>query len=1082
MVISLKKLIKKIIKLNKKRKGFTLVEILITIALIGLLFGIGIPGVMKISNNMKKRSFETKTNLVEQAGTLYGEDNKTLLQSNECIIDGKKIPCKRISVKELIEEDYLDSEKNNELKFVNPMDNNDLLDSCVFIYRKNNRIYTYFEYKEGNCQVLSPPKFSTSLSPLSNDLYKNEFKLTIKNNNYKREGQKYVIEYTINGVSKSTENTEENILIKDRTVITNAKVCILGTTNCSKNAEDFSASLKLGEILLYTSYIDETNNIPFVTGNWYNDESLDIIIKSKYSKEILYKTTGLNDTSPTGEDGFEQYPDKKSFTEATRLAVKVIGQSNGEYVQENSVDYYILIDKIKPTINISKGLSSDKSKIKITFNLSDDLSGLKDYKIVTNETYCSNNSAWIAISSSFSKEYTSSGTYYICVKDKAGNVQSKSYSVPGIIGNISLSSGSGTWHNSNFNISATSSNATKIEFIKNNSIVHSCTSSTCTYNVTNETGGETITIKSYGEYNQEKTASYVVKLDKTKPTVNITTGLSTDKTKIKMTFNLSDNLSGIKLYKVVSNSNDCNNTSGWSNASSQITKEYTSSGSYYICVKDNVENIQSKNYSVPAMIGNVTIAASDGIGSGSWHKSNFNITATSTNATNIQFVKNGTVVQTCSSSSCTYNVTNETSGETISVKAYRKYGNDTKEKTASYVVRLDKNNPTISETGTSELSNGIQKSFKLSDTMSVLNSYKVTKGTNCNDSTAWNNISGREYSFSYLFTTGGTYSVCAKDASGRVSSKSFEIKILGDIIFTTSDGISSGNWHKDKFTLTISSAYSDKIWYSYDNSRWRNDISFANSKATKDFDTSTNSTSYVYFKAFLGDMFKTAGYSVKIDRVKPQISSDGYTDYIHKRIRKYELEESSKGSGLNGYKISRRSDCNDNVSWTSLSGRIANISLTFEEKGTYYLCVRDVAGNINTEKIEINNVIKDFSYQYHCCGPNDYCNNLADTASTLYDCANNRLTSDLKVIIRTGTPLNDKSYVVDYGTPRNFYAFNLLQQDGKYQYTIDLKSKEYKTGYNYYNVKYNLCNDDGCTGEIIDRIEGNTFIGPSIYN
>ena len=60
-------------KIKNIKKGFTLVEILVTIALIGLLFGIGIPGVMKISKSMKERSFKTKTNLIEQAVVLWGE-------------------------------------------------------------------------------------------------------------------------------------------------------------------------------------------------------------------------------------------------------------------------------------------------------------------------------------------------------------------------------------------------------------------------------------------------------------------------------------------------------------------------------------------------------------------------------------------------------------------------------------------------------------------------------------------------------------------------------------------------------------------------------------------------------------------------------------------------------------------------------------------------------------------------------------------------------------------------------------------------------------------------------------------------
>ena len=62
-------------------KGFTLVEILAVIVLIGLLFGVGIPAISKISKNMEVRSYTQKVKLVEKAGELWGQDNKALLQN-----------------------------------------------------------------------------------------------------------------------------------------------------------------------------------------------------------------------------------------------------------------------------------------------------------------------------------------------------------------------------------------------------------------------------------------------------------------------------------------------------------------------------------------------------------------------------------------------------------------------------------------------------------------------------------------------------------------------------------------------------------------------------------------------------------------------------------------------------------------------------------------------------------------------------------------------------------------------------------------------------------------------------------------
>ena len=55
------------------KKGFTLVEILATIVLIGLLFGLAVPGVNRIRDNMNKKALNTKIQLIEQAGVLWGK-------------------------------------------------------------------------------------------------------------------------------------------------------------------------------------------------------------------------------------------------------------------------------------------------------------------------------------------------------------------------------------------------------------------------------------------------------------------------------------------------------------------------------------------------------------------------------------------------------------------------------------------------------------------------------------------------------------------------------------------------------------------------------------------------------------------------------------------------------------------------------------------------------------------------------------------------------------------------------------------------------------------------------------------------
>lgn len=126
-------------------KGFTLVEILSTIVIIALLIGIGVPGVMQISKRMKFRSYETKIDLVERAGELWGQDNKALLGETECTIDGVTYKCKKVKIKDLIIADYLDSESKEANSFISPVTNKEIIEECVYVYKKNNRVYSCYD-------------------------------------------------------------------------------------------------------------------------------------------------------------------------------------------------------------------------------------------------------------------------------------------------------------------------------------------------------------------------------------------------------------------------------------------------------------------------------------------------------------------------------------------------------------------------------------------------------------------------------------------------------------------------------------------------------------------------------------------------------------------------------------------------------------------------------------------------------------------------------------------------------------------------------------------------------------------------
>ena len=98
---------------------------------------------------MKNKSYNTKVEIIEQAGILWGQDNKALLQSSgKCSIEEKEYSCKKITIENLINEDYLESENQDNLEYKNPKDGSNMLKKCVYVYKKNNRVTSY--YSESN--------------------------------------------------------------------------------------------------------------------------------------------------------------------------------------------------------------------------------------------------------------------------------------------------------------------------------------------------------------------------------------------------------------------------------------------------------------------------------------------------------------------------------------------------------------------------------------------------------------------------------------------------------------------------------------------------------------------------------------------------------------------------------------------------------------------------------------------------------------------------------------------------------------------------------------------------------------------
>lgn len=69
------------------KKGFTLVELLAVIVLLGIIMAIAIPGIYKIRDKMNEKALEAKINTIETAAVSYVQSNSNLLKSHYGLCD-----------------------------------------------------------------------------------------------------------------------------------------------------------------------------------------------------------------------------------------------------------------------------------------------------------------------------------------------------------------------------------------------------------------------------------------------------------------------------------------------------------------------------------------------------------------------------------------------------------------------------------------------------------------------------------------------------------------------------------------------------------------------------------------------------------------------------------------------------------------------------------------------------------------------------------------------------------------------------------------------------------------------------------
>lgn len=119
--------------MKKNRKGFTLVEILAAVTILGILSVIAIVSVNKIIQNAKEKHYTTAEDQLELAGQSYVQQNRSALPK----AIGQKT---KISLKTLVEKNYID-----QIKDYSDNDCN-LENSYVQIFKYSKDDYSYLAY------------------------------------------------------------------------------------------------------------------------------------------------------------------------------------------------------------------------------------------------------------------------------------------------------------------------------------------------------------------------------------------------------------------------------------------------------------------------------------------------------------------------------------------------------------------------------------------------------------------------------------------------------------------------------------------------------------------------------------------------------------------------------------------------------------------------------------------------------------------------------------------------------------------------------------------------------------------------
>ena len=751
----------------KTKKGFTMVELLVTIVIIGLLFTLGYFSISSILNRANNSYYVSQEDMVVLSGRDYFADYRSELPKEI----GKT---NSVTLKTLIDEGYIDPVK----------DRND--HDCDY---------------EGS---------TVTAQKITNDEYQYYVTLICDNDNYEtsKDEADPVIKFTPNKES-STEAITVKMEVTDNVGVASYRYVIIkeGETYYDSDYQVYNGevTINLTEKGLYTiiGYAIDTSgnrgdresgkysiyqgidcaNVEFnnsVAGETWTNKNIDIDIKvpeNTYRFEVSYRLNGGDYVSM--EDYVGAVNPKFTISDEGKTQIKVVAyDSHGNSCTSVSKEYYI--DKTKPECNIStSGTIGNndwyRSNVALSLNRTDNLSGITQYGLTTSSSATYNSKA------SDSQVNTAGTTWYGYVKDAAGNTNSCSVSVkvdttaPSCAVYLSGTKGDNDWYKQN-NVSLSLSHLDILSGVASYGLT---TSTSTTYNGTTtasqgDTGG--VTWRGYVMDNagNVSSCSSTFKVDTTAPTCSVSaSGTSGNngwykERNVTLTLNRNDNLSGVNQYGLTTSG------SATYNSTASASQGNTGGTTWRGYVKDAAGNTASCSASVKVDTTAPTCSVSFNGTSGNngWYRSNASVSLGRND--NLSGVANYGLT---TSTSTTYNGSTSNSQGNTTGTTWRGYIMDAAGNTnsCSNTVKVDTTAPTCSiSVGGTGGSNGWYKS-NVTLTLNRNDSYSgvANYGLTTSGSASYNGT----VSVSQGNTSGATWRGYVIDAAGNTGSCSTTVKV-----------------------------------------------------------------------------------------------------------------------------------------------------------------------------------------------------------------------------------------------------------------------------------------------------------------